>query len=1155
MTMMIKSDYLFWVPFKRNTHFLGREDDLQRVHIALQRQGPVGICPGERVSTVGIGKTQLALEYIYRYRTRYRDGIFWLNAARPLAQGFGELGYRLRDILQQEDEMPIERHGRQQLMNTISRYFDEEALKDLCFQLSINYHALSDRGKAIKIRELITTVEQQKRIHELVEQIRGTMPEAFTDTAEMMTTDEPGLDQLIEIAFDYLNQHPTSLLILDNLVSVATLKQPLGDSLIPARLPCRVLFTTRQRNLSTFHPVVLDVLPKHEALKLLLATAKQTVLSRTHPEHVTAQQITAVLGHLPLAVRVAGTYLGKRPDTSLAEYEQLLYSWGAALLIEEMRLMHRHQAGMMATLTGQWELLTNNLARLLLRIAGQLPEALHIPIARLALLAGIRTIPEDTPPLQHAIRMLQTLSFLDESSASRIQVQPLVQAFAQNQTLASEIIPFRLHCVRNLLESLEDLATLKIHVAARGVEAVQSDLLAALDLLPSAVEDSTNLRERLQVLIRLLQRENDHLNEKQIRETEVYFAQRIHYRCVDMGLVSSIAKSLNYLKQHKSPSFATLWVAKRESLRLEHTLATHQGGVLDVAITPDGLYAVSASEDSTLKLWNLATGREERTLTGHEAWVWAVTITPDGRRALSASEDETIRVWNLITGHQEHTLLGHEDVVNAVTVTPDGRYAASASWDNTLIVWDLNEGKEVYTLTGHSDLVQAITTDPDGDFLISASRDGTFKIWRFENGEEVQTLSQPDDLVQAIAVTPDRRRAISTSTEGMIRVWSLLDGQVERALQTEERLMNAIAVSGGGERAVSATSFGTLKVWNMGTGQLEHTLHGHTDSVRSVAITPDGRQAVSASKDSTLKVWDLSYQRPVGLPSGHDAAVHAVAVTPDGKRAISASDDGTLKVWHLRFEQEELTLSGHSWPVNAVAVTPDNEQVVSVSMGGNLKVWDLLMAEVVHTLEGYRAVTITPDGRYAIAGSFDYTLKVWDLATGELAFILPTTNKDAVEALTITPDSSILISAHQSGQIHLWNLDQKQIIHTLSEHTWAINSVVVTQDGRFLISGSDDGTLKVWDIASILANRQVVVQSLHGHTGRIMSVGVDMGGQRIVSASRDHTIRVWNRETSQEITSLMLDDVPTCVAMTTTDGTIIAGDSQGNLYFLNCLEP
>jgi WD40 repeat protein len=89
-----------------------------------------------------------------------------------------------------------------------------------------------------------------------------------------------------------------------------------------------------------------------------------------------------------------------------------------------------------------------------------------------------------------------------------------------------------------------------------------------------------------------------------------------------------------------------------------------------------------------------------RTLSGHSSWVNAVAVTPDGRKAISASGDSTLKVWDLEKGQELRTLRGHSSWVRAVAVTPDGLKVVSASSGNTLKVWDLEKGEVIATFTG-----------------------------------------------------------------------------------------------------------------------------------------------------------------------------------------------------------------------------------------------------------------------------------------------------------------------------------------------------------------------------------------------------------------------------------------------------------------------
>ena len=108
-----------------------------------------------------------------------------------------------------------------------------------------------------------------------------------------------------------------------------------------------------------------------------------------------------------------------------------------------------------------------------------------------------------------------------------------------------------------------------------------------------------------------------------------------------------------------------------------HPDGPHELGHCDVAVTPDGNRAVSASSDTTLKVWDLASGQEIRTLTGHTDTVSGVAMTPDGSCAVSASEDETFKVWDLARGACLATF--HADgALRACAFAPDERTVVAA---------------------------------------------------------------------------------------------------------------------------------------------------------------------------------------------------------------------------------------------------------------------------------------------------------------------------------------------------------------------------------------------------------------------------------------------------------------------------------------------
>src|SRR5262249_31314075 len=78
--------------------------------------------------------------------------------------------------------------------------------------------------------------------------------------------------------------------------------------------------------------------------------------------------------------------------------------------------------------------------------------------------------------------------------------------------------------------------------------------------------------------------------------------------------------------------------------------AGHSEPILAIAISADGKSALSGSEDRTVRLWEVSSGRELRRFEGHQAAVSGVAFAPDGRRAMSGSHDRTLRLWDIESG-------------------------------------------------------------------------------------------------------------------------------------------------------------------------------------------------------------------------------------------------------------------------------------------------------------------------------------------------------------------------------------------------------------------------------------------------------------------------------------------------------------------------
>src|SRR5262249_55573738 len=148
----------------------------------------------------------------------------------------------------------------------------------------------------------------------------------------------------------------------------------------------------------------------------------------------------------------------------------------------------------------------------------------------------------------------------------------------------------------------------------------------------------------------------------------------------------------------------------------------------DGVFSPDSKRFLSASQDRTLRLWDVSTGELIAVLRGHEGPIPGLAISPDGSTIASASEDHTIRLWDAELAERSGVLRGHGSYVYDVSFRPDGGQVASAAWDGTVRLWDPTTGRQTGLLQhgqhdqqGDDRIVGAVAFHPDGRQLVSVS--------------------------------------------------------------------------------------------------------------------------------------------------------------------------------------------------------------------------------------------------------------------------------------------------------------------------------------------------------------------------------------------------------------------------------------------------
>jgi WD40 repeat protein len=334
-----------------------------------------------------------------------------------------------------------------------------------------------------------------------------------------------------------------------------------------------------------------------------------------------------------------------------------------------------------------------------------------------------------------------------------------------------------------------------------------------------------------------------------------------------------------------------LWkVASGTELR---TLTAHSSWVESVSFSPDGKTLASGSADYAINLWDLTSGRELRTLTGprhsgfelrnvveFSAFV-SVAFSPDGKTLGSGSKDTTIKLWDVTSGRELRTLTGHSQWVRSVAFSPDGKKLASGSEDETIRLWDVTTGRELRTLKGHSDGVFSVAFSPDGKTLASCGGDNTIKLWDVTNGSELRTLKGHSSWVESVAFSPDGTTLASGSEDKSIKLWDVTSGTELRTLEGHSNWKLSVAYSPDAKTLASVSQEKTIKLWDTTSGKEMRTLKGHSDSVYAVAFSSDGKTLASGSADTYLKLWRVADGTELASLVAFDQK-DWIAVTPDG---------------------------------------------------------------------------------------------------------------------------------------------------------------------------------------------------------------------------------------------------------------------------------
>ncbi len=519
-----------------------------------------------------------------------------------------------------------------------------------------------------------------------------------------------------------------------------------------------------------------------------------------------------------------------------------------------------------------------------------------------------------------------------------------------------------------------------------------------------------------------------------------------------------------------------------------------------MAFTRDGRFALFASADKTVRLWDVERERELKRFIGHTASVWAVAFSPDGKRALSGGADGTMRLWDVETAQEIRRFDGHTALVTCVAFTPDGKKGLSGSYDHTVILWDLDAKREIWTYPGARYINCLAVSRTAPRVLVGGGK--TVYVVNLDNGKEVRRLEGHADSVVSVAFSTDGKRVLTGSDDRTVRLWDAEKWKELRPLNGHEGPVKSVLFSSSGSHALTASSDATVRVWNLDKGEELRKFSKHSETVIHAAFFPGETQTISGSRDSAIKLWQL----PKDLVAS--ASVDP-PIVPDPPPPVPSKAQ-------LR-PAATIPLGG---TVGNLILSPNGKWLYYLNLAdrklGRIDTTKLRRAGELRLADGTESLCLTPDGKmlYAsatVSGHISGLLKGNTSLEGRIQVIDPT-KMQLLKAFSVAADPYEVVARDDglvfvtggSGEwteISVIDVKQEKIVASWGG-VWTKSFLRLTPDQSrlyFSTQGVSPGSVEALVLPETLTDRPVQYKSQ-------LKPDFPLGGEIVITPDGKHLL-------------------------------------------------
>lgn len=533
-------------------------------------------------------------------------------------------------------------------------------------------------------------------------------------------------------------------------------------------------------------------------------------------------------------------------------------------------------------------------------------------------------------------------------------------------------------------------------------------------------------------------------------------------------------------------------------------------GTAVIALGPDGRHVLYVSREMEMVLEDLQSGEIKQTLKAPSGKIRRVFMSADGRRAVGVCkhEDSGYRpdsavLWDLDNGETLGTIPELKTSIHSISA--DGRLALGN--DDPPSLWDFKSCDIIRIFEKMSDRSNdpdLMALSPDGRFAIGGYEYGRLRLWDCQSGERIHTFKGHEEKITSLAFSRDGRLVISGSNDRTSIVWDVESRRRLGVFRGHTGTVKAVCFSADGRRALSGSDDGRLILWDVAAGRHSRVGKGHKDEITGVDLSGSGERALSGSQENKLILWDVKKRKQLRVftanffPSDWKL-LNGVGLSADGRRALSCSCGGDGKsdliVWDLEKENTALawfSLDYYPWA--------DRNAPVRIGIPQPMRATSVAFDEA---------------GRIIMSGCNNGMI-ILDDCEGEKKRICEFPgHKGIVGAVALDSSRGLGLSGGDDNKMILWNLKERRKIREFAGHSAPITAVCLFPDRNSALSGSKDQTLILWDL-----NDGTKRRTFSGHSAPVTGASFFHDGRLAISCSRDMSVILWDISSSEILARL-----------------------------------